>query len=144
MCSSDLNPGLLEDLGIVVEPVEGTSEVRLTAEQYEALEDVAPELAEAVKNDVRRGSKGMTTREVGETLKKKAEKPAWCTAEVDGITKELEQKALGAGLDKAEARQWSKTAGAFIGVTSKRYNIAPSELAKMKLRQGTEITQGES
>ena len=27
------NPGLLEDLGIVVEPVEGTSEVRLTAEQ---------------------------------------------------------------------------------------------------------------
>ncbi len=138
------NPGLLEDLGIVVEPVEGTSEVRLTAEQYEALEDVAPELAEAVKNDVRRGSKGMTTREVGETLKKKAERPAWRTAEVDGITKELEQEALGAGLDKAEARQWSKMAGSFIGVTSKRYNIAPSELAKMKLRQGTEETQGES
>ena len=61
------NPGLLEDLGIVVEPVEGTSEVKLTAEQYETLEDVAPELAEAVKNDVRRGSKGITTREVGET-----------------------------------------------------------------------------
>ncbi|WP_299077445.1 hypothetical protein, partial [uncultured Fretibacterium sp.] len=138
------NPGLLEDLGIVVEPVEGTSEVKLTAEQYEALEDVAPELAEAVKNDVRRGSKGMTTREIGETLKKKAEKPAWRTAEVDGITKELEQEALSAGLDKAEARQWSKTAGAFIGVTSKRYNVAPSELAKMKLRQGTEVTQGES
>ncbi len=138
------NPGLLEDLSIVVEPVEGTSEVKLTAEQYEALEDVAPELAEAVKNDVRRGSKGMTTREIGETLKKKAEKPAWRTAEVDGITKELEQEALSAGLDKAEARQWSKTAGAFIGVTSKRYNVAPSELAKMKLRQGTEVTQGES
>ena len=84
------NPGLLEDLDIVVEPVEGTSEVKLTAEQYEALEDAVPELAEAVKNDVRRGSKRMTTREVGETLKKKAEKPAWRTAEVDGITKELE------------------------------------------------------
>ena len=138
------NPGLLEDLGIVVEPVEGTSEVKLTAEQYEALEDAVPELAEAVKNDVRRGSKGLTTREVGETLKKKAEKPAWRTAEVDGITKELEQEALSAGLDKAEARQWSKTAGAFIGVTSKRYNIAPSELARMELRRGTEETQGES
>ena len=79
-----------------------------------------------------------------ETLKKKAEKPAWRTAEVDGITKELEQEALSAGLDKAEARQWSKMAGAFVGVTSKRYNVAPSELAKMKLRQGTEETQGES
>lgn len=138
------NPGLLEDLGIVVEPVEGTSEVRLTAEQYEALEDAAPDLAEAVKNDVRRGSKGLTTREVGETLKKKAEKPAWRTAEVDGITKDLEQKALGAGLDKAEARQWSKMAGAFVGVTSKRYNVAPSELANMKLVRGAEEVQGEN
>ena len=136
------NPGLLEDLGIVVEPVEGTSEVKLTAEQYEALEDVAPELAEAVKNDVRHGAKGMTTKEVGETLKKKAEKPAWRTAEVDGITRDLEQKALGAGLDKAEARQWSKMAGAFVGVTSKRYNIAPSELANMKLVRGAEEVQG--
>ena len=138
------NPGLLEDLGIVVEPVEGTSEVKLTAEQYEALEDVAPELVEAVKGDVRRGARGMTTKEVGETLKKKAEKPAWRTAEVDGITKELEQEALGAGLDKAEARQWSKMAGAFVGVTSKRYNIAPSELAKMKLERGKTEAQGES
>ena len=94
------NPGLLEDLGIVVEPVEGTSEVKLTAEQYEALEDAAPELVEAVKNNVRRGAKGMTTQEVGETLKKKAGKPTWRTAEVDEITRELEQKALGAGLDK--------------------------------------------
>ena len=79
-----------------------------------------------------------------ETLKKKAEKPAWRTAEVDKITKELEQEALGAGLDKAEARQWSKMAGAFVGVTSKRYNIAPSELAKMRLARGAEETQGES
>ena len=101
-------------------------------------------LVDAVKNDVRRGSKGLTTREVGETLKKKAEKPAWRTAEVDGITKDLEQKALGAGLDKAEARQWSKMAGAFVGVTSKRYNIAPSELANMKLVRGAEETQGEN
>ena len=72
------NPGKLEEAGIDTSPEAGTdTEVMMTLDQYEALNETAPELAEAVKKDARQGAKGLTeneaVRKAGEFINKAAD-----------------------------------------------------------------------
>jgi hypothetical protein len=59
------HPGKLEEAGISLDPNAGTdTEVLMSLDQYEALDEKAPELAEAVRKDARKGAKGLTEKEL--------------------------------------------------------------------------------
>ena len=138
------HPGELEDLGVDLTPLEGMDEVRLTEAQFASLSEELPELAEAVRNDVRRGAKGRTAREAWEIVMRRAERPAWRTAETDAVAEELEQKMLDVGKDREEARAFARVGASVAGMLARRANISPSDAMRLTLRRGDDARQGES
>lgn len=136
------HPGELEDLGVDLTPLEGMDEVRLTEAQFASLSEELPELAEAVRNDVRRGAKGTTAREAGEIVLRRTSKPAARTAEAKAVAEELEQQMLAVGKDREEARAFAQVGASVAEALARRANISVSDAMRLTLRRGEDARQG--
>ncbi|GHV47830.1 hypothetical protein FACS1894204_11630 [Synergistales bacterium] len=81
-------------------------EVMLTPAEFEELSKAAPELALTVKNDVRRGARGLTTNEGVRALEAKAAETARVT-EAKAFRREMYDKARGAQMSGRESQNFA-------------------------------------
>ncbi|MBQ7262496.1 MAG: hypothetical protein IJR14_02135, partial [Synergistaceae bacterium] len=96
-------------------------EFRMTQDEYARIVEEAPDLAERVRDDARKGTDGRTNNEIRRMLERQTRKdPLWNEQETKDIQARIEQEMAAAGRPEAEAKDLARMAMAFAIATHRR------------------------